>query len=474
MCPALPPPGSSALDRWGTRSLAQSLRPAASLAAARVRRRPRPSTSRPSTTRCGSSAIRPTRRLFLPGGEPPAVGSTFRNPDLAADLPADRRRGLAPALQGRSPTRSSPPCAVRRRPSGAELPVPPGYMRSGRPRPLRRHRPPADQGRLPRLRTSTACRRPSSGGIAVGEALNILERFDVGAHEPPSTRCTTTSRPARSRSPTGASTSATPTSSTSRSATLLSDRFAAERACSIVPGEAQPKPFPPGDVDDYDGVCARGRQPATRPATTRACRRPTSPSPTAGATSSSTPSPSSRPAARGIVVPGRGFILNNELTDFSLEYDADDPNRIQRRQAAAQLDVADDRARGRQAVPGARLAGRRHDHHHRAADAGQPDRPGHDDPAGDGGAARVATQRHADRRPSSRSATPTAPLLEAYGHDFTPIAELGAATAIEFGPGRRLTAVAEPVRRGGGAAAVVSLCAEPRASPEAHVAQWTR
>ena len=32
----------------------------------------------------------------------------------------------------------------------------------------------------------------------------------------------------------------------------------------------------------------------------------------------------------GIVVPHRGFILNNELTDFSLEYDRDDPNRIQR------------------------------------------------------------------------------------------------------------------------------------------------
>ena len=31
----------------------------------------------------------------------------------------------------------------------------------------------------------------------------------------------------------------------------------------------------------------------------------------------------------GIVVPGRGFLLNNELTDFTAEYDADDPNRIE-------------------------------------------------------------------------------------------------------------------------------------------------
>jgi gamma-glutamyltranspeptidase/glutathione hydrolase len=53
--------------------------------------------------------------------------------------------------------------------------------------------------------------------------------------------------------------------------------------------------------------------------------------------------------------------------------------------------------------------------------------------------------------------------LSAYGHTFTAAgapgttaAEIGAATAIEFGPHHRMTAVAEPVRRGGGAAAVVS------------------
>jgi gamma-glutamyltranspeptidase/glutathione hydrolase len=52
--------------------------------------------------------------------------------------------------------------------------------------------------------------------------------------------------------------------------------------------------------------------------------------------------------------------------------------------------------------------------------------------------------------------------LEALGHDvvtyediFTGTQEIGAATGIEFGAGKRLTAVAEPQRRGGGAAAVV-------------------
>ena len=31
----------------------------------------------------------------------------------------------------------------------------------------------------------------------------------------------------------------------------------------------------------------------------------------------------------GIVVPGRGFLLNNELTDFTAVYDKNDPNRIE-------------------------------------------------------------------------------------------------------------------------------------------------
>jgi gamma-glutamyltranspeptidase/glutathione hydrolase len=47
-------------------------------------------------------------------------------------------------------------------------------------------------------------------------------------------------------------------------------------------------------------------------------------------------------------------------------------------------------------------------------------------------------------------------LLNAYGHQFASTPEIGAATAIEFGPDGLLTAVAEPTRRGGGAAAVVA------------------
>ena len=55
------------------------------------------------------------------------------------------------------------------------------------------------------------------------------------------------------------------------------------------------------------------------------------------------------------------------------------------------------------------------------------------------------------------------PVLTPYGYTFAPAgdpgssaAEIGSVTAIEFGPKGRLTVAAEPVRRGGGHAAVVS------------------
>ena len=45
--------------------------------------------------------------------------------------------------------------------------------------------------------------------------------------------------------------------------------------------------------------------------------------------------------------------------------------------------------------------------------------------------------------------------LVALGHRFTPMAEIGAATGVEFLADGRVLAVAEPDRRGGGSAAVV-------------------
>ena len=58
--------------------------------------------------------------------------------------------------------------------------------------------------------------------------------------------------------------------------------------------------------------------------------------------------------------------------------------------------------------------------------------------------------------------------LKRYGHQFTPsgdaftsAAEIGAATAIEFLPDGRMVAAAEPTRRGGGSAMVLTPSPKP-------------
>ncbi len=80
----------------------------------------------------------------------------------------------------------------------------------------------------------------------------------------------------------------------------------------------------------------------------------------------------------------------------------------------------------------------------------------------------IAAPRASQRNTAAVSAEPAfidayGPQLAALGHTvnpagdaFTSAAEIGAATAIEFGKGGKLTAVSEPSRRGGGSALVVA------------------
>ncbi len=148
--PGTPATWQQALDRWGTRSLAQSLRPAANLA---ERGFVVDETFHQQTVDNQErfEQIRPTRRLFLPGGEPPAVGSTFRNPDLAKTYRLIAERGLRPLYEGGIAEQivdavQEPPTDPGRRAPGAVR-----VHEAGRPRALHRRRPLAHQVRLPRL-----------------------------------------------------------------------------------------------------------------------------------------------------------------------------------------------------------------------------------------------------------------------------------------------------------------------------------
>jgi len=244
---------------------------------------------------------------------------------------------------------------------------------------------------------------------------------------------------------------------------LLSDQYGAERACSIDPAKAAAKPVAAGDVTSYDGVC-----------TPAPARTGTTPEDTENiSTTNMTVADRwgnvveytltiEQTGGSGIVVPGRGFLLNNELTDFTTVYDPADPNRIQpgkRPRSSMSPTIVMKGGKPFLAVgsPGGStiittvlqfLVNR--------IDLGMTLLQA------------IAAPRASQRNTASVTAEPDfitayGPQLTALGHTlapagdaFTSAAEIGAATGIEFGPGRQLTAVAEPVRRGGGAAGVVT------------------
>ena len=159
-----------------------------------------------------------------------------------------------------------------------------------------------------------------------------------------------------------------------------------------------------------------------------------------------------------MVVPGRGFLLNNELTDF--DFAPGKPNspaaRKRPRSSIAPTLVLDD---GKPVValgsPGGStiittvlqiLVDR--------FERGMTLPEAVADP-------RVSEQNSASNKSQAEPAFlsgPDAAALTAIGHQFTPApdpGEIGAATGIEFMRGGKLQAVAEPVRRGGGSAMVV-------------------
>ncbi len=126
----------TALEEWGTRSMRRSLTPAARLAR---RGFVVDQTFHDQTADNAErfAAFRSSRRLFLPGGAPPEVGSVFANPDLARLYELLGRKGTGPFYRGGlaakiAKTTRKPPVVA-----DTDLPVPVGYMK---PRDLRRYR----------------------------------------------------------------------------------------------------------------------------------------------------------------------------------------------------------------------------------------------------------------------------------------------------------------------------------------------
>jgi gamma-glutamyltranspeptidase / glutathione hydrolase len=166
----------------------------------------------------------------------------------------------------------------------------------------------------------------------------------------------------------------------------------------------------------------------------------------------------------GIVVPGYGFLLNNELTDFAIPTDPaahhpniGEPRKRPRSSISPTLVFRDGKPVLALGSPGGStiittVTQTLINH----LDAGLS--------IADAIAAPRISQRNSatgkDDAEEAFLATPEADELAAIGHTFTEITPLnkyiGAATAIEFNADGTITAAAEPKRRNGGSALVVA------------------
>jgi gamma-glutamyltranspeptidase / glutathione hydrolase len=451
--PGTPQTWQTALRKWGTISMRDALRPAIKIAehgfvvdqtfASQI-----------NDNLAAFSQFSSTSALYLPGGAPPAVGSTFRNRDLAQTYRLLSKQGTDAFYHGELAadivrTVQHPPLAADPletwpftiRPGELEASDLAGYdVRT--PRPTHMSYRGFDVFGMP---------TPSSGGSTVGEGLNIVENWDLGHLS----RTQALHRYLEASALAFADRNRYVGDNTPRELLdeLLSQGFARERTCQIKPAEALNKPVDPGEPDGAYGQCD-----VAAPALVLTDERGTTNLTVADRWGNVVEYTLTieQIGGNGMVVPGRGFLLNNELTDFNFkptQGSANDPN----------LPAPSKRPRSSMA-PTILL---RHGKPFLAT--GSPggasiittvfqillNRIDFGMTLPEAVAAPRASQRNASPGQAEPAFLPEASGLTALGHSFTAIAEIGAATGVEFLPNEQVVAVAEPVRRGGGSAAVV-------------------
>ncbi|WP_329291375.1 gamma-glutamyltransferase [Streptomyces sp. NBC_01455] len=451
--PGTPATWQTALDSWGSRRLSSVLKPAERIARdgftvdATFR----------SQTESNEARFRnfpDTAKLFLPGGSLPAVGSTFTNPDLARTYEELGRRGVGAIYHGDLgkdivDTVNKPPVDT-----GSGYNARPGEL-SLKDLAAYRAKKQAPTETAYRGRKVYSIAPSSSGGTTVGEALNILERTDLSDasdvqylhHYIEASRIAFADRgrwvgdPAFEDVPTKE---------------LLSQRYADSRACLVKDDAALTSPLAPGDP----------RHPA-------ACSTAGTAAPTTYEGENTTHLTVAdkwgdvvsytltieQTGGSGITVPGRGFLLNNELTDFSFTpanpavHDPNLPGPGKRPRSSISPTIVLDRHNEPVVALGSpggatiittvlqTLTG--------FLDRGLP--------LVDAIAAPRASQRNAAQTELEPGLYDSAlrTRLEALGHSFKLNPEIGAATGVQRLPNGKWLAAAETVRRGGGSAMVV-------------------
>ncbi|AXK31329.1 gamma-glutamyltransferase [Streptomyces armeniacus] len=461
--PGTPATWEEALDAWGSTSLRTALRPAERLA--------RDGFTVDETFRDQTAANEDRFRdfpasaeLFLPGGELPEVGSTLRNPDLARTYQRLGREGADAMYEGelaRDVVRTvrTPPVAP-----DAEREVRAGDLRMADLR---------DYGVRDQKPTRIGYRGldvygmapSSSGGTTVGEALNILERYEGGDG---------------ARADAGAGGSAgererlhryieasriafadrgrwvgDPEHADVPTRGLLSQRYADSRGCLIQDDKALTSPLAPGDPRHPED-CGDGGKAAPLTYEGESTTHLTTADKWGNVVSYTLTI--EQTGGSGITVPDRGFLLNNELTDFSF--------------APADPDVPDPNLPGPGKRPRSSMSPTI------ALENGEPafalGSPGgstiittvlqtvlnHVDrgmPLHEAIAAPRASQRNTEQTELEPGLwdSPVRAELEALGHSFKANPEIGAATGVQRLDDGRWLAAAEKTRRGGGSARVL-------------------
>jgi gamma-glutamyltranspeptidase/glutathione hydrolase len=449
--PGTPLTWKRALDKWGTWSLRRTLQPAIEVADDGFVVDPT-FVSQINENKTLFNEFTPTRELYLPGGAPPAAGSVFKNPDMADTYRLIANRGVRTIYGGQLgeeivETVQNPPVAPE-----TTRNVRPGDLRL---RDLANYRAP--------LREPTRVKYhgldiysmgpPSSGGSTVGEMLNILEISDSPDEIALLHHYIEAGALAfadRNRYVGDADFVDVPLRE------LLSQDFADERACLIDPAKALAKPLAPGVPDGSYAGC--GEQAATETGKQNDGQSTThlTTSDRWGNVVSYTLTIEAT-GGSGIVVPGRGFLLNNELTDFNFvptqgtAFDPNLPGPSKRPRSSMSPTIVLKNGKPFVALGspgGATIIG--------TVSQTLVNRLDLDMSLLEAVAAPRVSSRNAvtQAEPAFIAAYGEALGVNGKGHVLSSVAEIGAATAIEFGRHGFVTAVAEPTRRGGGSAMV--------------------
>ncbi|NEQ51167.1 MAG: gamma-glutamyltransferase [Leptolyngbya sp. SIO3F4] len=448
--PGTPLNWATALSRYGSLSLADALTPAIELAetgftvdetfAQQVAR-----------NQARFAAFTSTSELYLPNGEPPVVGSTFKNPDVAKTYRLLANQGVNSFYRGEiaeaiAETVQSPPVVAN-----PAFTVQPGSMTLGDlDRYEVRVRPPVVSDY--RGYQIYGMGLPSSGGITVAQTLGLLESADLGDLP----RGEALHRVIEAE----------------RLAFCDRNTYLGDPEYVDVPVDGLLNP----DYSDNFSLPERAEGQCTQPGNPLPYQTDPSPSltnvPQVAAVNSQEGLSTTHlvtadqygnvvsytltiesTGGSGIVVPGYGFILNNELTDFDTALphpNTPESGKRPRSSMAPTIAFAPDGHVLAFGSPGGStiittvvgIATNLIDF---------------DMPLPQAIGAPRLSQRNGRTTTLERAfeGTDKRRALSDLGHEFRWVDEIGAATGLESLPNGEVQAVAEPTRRGGGAAMVV-------------------